>query len=221
MGYKPGDFLVGLIDFFAILLPGALLAFALKDLAVEHVFGPVLPAVGGETQGWLVFVFSSYLLGHFIFLLGSFIDDTFYDPYRKRFLTAGSDLTFDRAKEIKVRHIGDEKDKVVNPFKWAKANVQLLHPAASVEINRLEADSKFFRSLIVVLLLVSPLLAYKRAWIELAACAALVALSFFRYADQRFKSTQLAYVYLIALDKISERGPAPNRPAAGADAGDE
>lgn len=204
MDYKPGDFLVGIIDFFAILLPGALLAFATKDLALTHIFGPVLPAIQGEAQGWAAFIFASYLLGHFMFLVGSYLDKKAYPPYRKRFLTRDSDRTYERAKAIKENHLNDQEAEVVNPFKWARASVQLLYPAAAVEIHRLEADSKFFRSLIVVLLLTCPILVYKWAWIELGACIFLIVLSFVRYADQRFKSTQLAYTYLIALEKISK-----------------
>jgi hypothetical protein len=63
MGYKPEDFFVGVIDFFAVLLPGALMSFVIADFARHHLFGKALPAIQGEAQGWVVFAFSSYLLG--------------------------------------------------------------------------------------------------------------------------------------------------------------
>ena len=64
MGFKPEDFFVGVIDFFAILLPGAVLSFVMIDFAHGHVFGNVLPSIRTEGQGWVLFAFSSYLLGH-------------------------------------------------------------------------------------------------------------------------------------------------------------
>jgi len=211
VGYKPADFFVGVIDVFAVLLPGALLAFVTKDMALAYVFGTILPPVRGVAQGWIAFIFASYLLGHFIFLVGSFLDRTVYDPYRERFLTRDSDLVYERAKEIKVRHVEDtDEAEVVNTFKWAKIHAQILSPSGLVEINRLEADSKFFRSLIVVLFLIALILVYEAAFlahgtalIGSAACLLLMVLSFLRYADQRFKSTQLAYAYLIALDTLN------------------
>jgi serine/threonine protein kinase len=38
----------------------------------------------GGAEGWTVFLFSSYLLGHFLFLIGSLLDDYVYDPIRYR-----------------------------------------------------------------------------------------------------------------------------------------
>lgn len=234
MGYKPADLFVGVIDIFAILLPGALLAFVTKDAALAQVFGPILPPVRGVAQGWISFVFASYFLGHFIFLVGSVLDTTVYDPYRKKFITREfepaedreqgeghkrffeklfpkeADLLYERARKIKEQHVGDsEGPEAISTFKWAKASIQLRGSAALVEINRLEADSKFFRSLIVVLFLISLILVFKAALmshgtalIGTAVCLLLMVLSFLRYAEQRFKSTQLAYTYLIALDKL-------------------
>jgi hypothetical protein len=80
MSCEPEKFFIGLIDFFSILLPGALLTYLLNDDV-----GPWLFTIAGYQklvgmQGWIAFIFSSYLLGHFIFLLGSWLlDDRVYD----------------------------------------------------------------------------------------------------------------------------------------------
>jgi hypothetical protein len=199
MDYKPSDLFVGVIDVFAILLPGSLLAFTVKDIATHHIFGPILPVIQGEAQGWVAFIFATYLLGHFIFLIGSYLDKTLYDPYRKIVFMRDHDQLYKYATEIKRRQLQDMNGTaLVNTFKWSKANIQLHHAAAAIEINRLEADSKFFRSLIVVLFLVSISLLYQVAWIELSLCLGLMLLAFLRYADQRFKSTELAYTYFVA-----------------------
>lgn len=77
-------FFIGLMDFFSILLPGALLTYLLM--------GEVGPAVLGDhyvnlegAEGWAAFLFASYLLGHLVFLLGSWLDGI-YDWLRDRTL---------------------------------------------------------------------------------------------------------------------------------------
>jgi hypothetical protein len=207
MAYKPEDFFVGVIDFFAVLLPGALLSFVFADFACHHVFGRALPALQGGMQGWVVFVFSSYLLGHFVFLVGSYIDPL-YDRFRRKFVPKEKDRTYMRAKEIKEECLGDNpQEMVMNTFQWAKANLTLRSPAALVEVRRHEADSKFFRSLIVVLLAVELILISKAAWIEAAVCFVLVVASFGRYAEQRWKAAQRAYEFLLAIKLLGAGMP--------------
>jgi hypothetical protein len=63
MAYKPGDFFVGVIDFFGILVPGAVLLFLDRDCAVNSVS---LPLTGNQTALWVVFLVGSYVVGHFL-----------------------------------------------------------------------------------------------------------------------------------------------------------
>ena len=41
----------------------------------------------------------------------------------------------------------------INAFQWAKARLTLEHPVALAAVQRFEADSKFFRSFVVVLVI--------------------------------------------------------------------
>jgi hypothetical protein len=63
------------MDFFSILLPGAFLTFLLKIVAgqTQWVTDLKLPLDG--TKGWVAYLVASYLLGHFAFLLGSWLDE--------------------------------------------------------------------------------------------------------------------------------------------------
>lgn len=212
MGYKPEDFFVGVVDFFAVLLPGALLSFKLVDFARAHVFGKTLPSLQGEAQGWVAFAFASYLLGHFIFLAGSYLDPL-YDRLRRRFVPKEKDRTYLRAREIKERVLGETPSApVMNTFQWAKANAQLRYPGALLVVRRHEADSKFFRSLIIVLVIAVPVLVSKAAWIESLVCLVLILASLWRYAEQRWKATQRAYEYLIAMgEREGTRAELPGR----------
>lgn len=84
MNFDPQKFFIGLMDFFSILLPGALLTYLLMGEA-----GPVVPGDCYATlvgaQGWAAFLFASYLFGHLVFLLGSWLDEL-YDWARRHTL---------------------------------------------------------------------------------------------------------------------------------------
>jgi 8-oxo-dGTP pyrophosphatase MutT (NUDIX family) len=87
----------------------------------------------------------------------------------------------------------------MNSFQWAKARLALDHPEASLVVQRFEADSKFFRSLVVVTAgsAVAGALVQHRyglLWGLLLAVAAFV-----RYVDQRVKATRQAYWFMIAI----------------------
>jgi hypothetical protein len=84
MNFDPQKFFIGLIDYFSILLPGAMLTFMIKEADESILFGINVYLNKGETKKLAVFLFSSYLLGHFLFLVGSILDDCVYDPIRKR-----------------------------------------------------------------------------------------------------------------------------------------
>jgi 8-oxo-dGTP pyrophosphatase MutT (NUDIX family) len=229
----PQKFFIGLMDFFSILLPGALLTYLLKDDMGLRLLGDEYSNLG-DAEKWMVFLFSSYLLGHFIFLLGSWLlDDHLYDPIRKatykeqiKRLANGKQLSSrlirmltvwlvktdaDNAVSLAVRvkeHYLDplNASSAINAFQWCKAKLTLEHPEAMATVQRFEADSKFFRSLLIVLCVLILLgLVESRPVITLVSMALLV-LAFWRYVDQRVKATSQAYWYVITLEGQREGG---------------
>jgi hypothetical protein len=262
MNVKLSDLYVGVIDFFSILLPGALLCFFAEPLAASHIFGPVLPAVNGHFEGWVIFLFAAYLVGHLVFLAASHIDELVYEWIRKgKFWSRGNSNEKKTLRDrIRGLLLSEKSDRIaaeartitqdsfsakqaeifreaysseapatgtetVSPFKWAKAQIVLHNPAAITEVHRLEADSKFFRSLIVVFTFITLILAlaklgivasYEPSWLTLGACVILIILTFWRYANQRWKSTELAFIYLVAIkeapSKDTDSEPPDNPP---------
>jgi hypothetical protein len=75
MNFDPQKFFIGLMDFFFILLPGALLTYLLMGEMGPTVLGDRYGMVA-VAQAWVAFLFASYLLGHLVFLLGSWLDGT-------------------------------------------------------------------------------------------------------------------------------------------------
>lgn len=241
MNLEPQKFFIGLIDFFSILLPGALLTYLVKDNAGPLILGARYGNLAG-TEGWAVFLFSSYLLGHFIFLLGSWLlDDYLYDRIRtathdeqiKRlalgrkppsrvmrlvagwFIKKGSDKAVAGAVRIKEHYLDPVgASSAINAFQWCKARLALEHSSALVAVQRFEADSKFFRSLIIVLCVLIPWSFFDgRPGIALYTLPLLI-LAFWRYVDQRLKATSQAYWYVITQEgQLADgyRRPPPDR----------
>src|SRR6516164_7542581 len=152
MNFEPQKFFIGLMDFFSILLPGALLTYVLMGEATG------LTVLGFEkldrADSWAIFLFVSYLLGHIVFLVGSWLDD-FYDWVRGYTLNTQIEmlarrgyllpwlfraliwLVFGRernravyrAAEIKRQVLGPLRtNDAVNTFQWSKALLNIESP---------------------------------------------------------------------------------------------
>jgi 8-oxo-dGTP pyrophosphatase MutT (NUDIX family) len=229
VGFEPQKFFIGLIEFFSILLPGALLTYLCKDwVALNLGMGYGYPLEGAEAGA--VFLFASYLLGHFLFLFGSKLDDLVYDRVRNwtdwgqisRRLAKGKNLSASRLRRlatssylfstsadnavqqvqrIKARALqGLGAQDAINAFQWSKARLTKDHQTGLLAVERFEADSKFFRSFVVVLGVLASFYAFRCMWLAAAVCVAGISPALWRYIDQRFKSTQQAYWYVLAME---------------------
>lgn len=227
MNFAPEKFFIGLVDFFSIIMPGALLTYLGKDWVGTRLGLVAFPL--SSTENGMVFLFASYLLGHFAFLFGALLDEWLYDPLRSgtywgqvrrlaqdknlsrhwlRALAASNwlfgknaDVSVMRAQRIKARAVHAlAAEGAINAYQWCKARLSREHPAGLVTVQRFEADSKFFRSFVVVLMVLALFYAFRREPIRAAICAAGVLPALWRYIDERFKATQHAYWFVITLE---------------------
>jgi ADP-ribose pyrophosphatase YjhB (NUDIX family) len=226
MSFDPQKYFIGLMDFFSILLPGALLTYLLMDALGPVVLGDQYAALSGS-RGWAAFLFASYLLGHLVFLLGSWLDE-FYDWARgftlnaqiKRLARRGRPLpwparvaiwlVFKGERNVAVERAGKVKQQAlgalaaqdaINTFQWCKAWLNVKSPASMAVVQRFEADSKFFRCLTVVLLVLIAAWPLQDRWppVGVAVAAGLLVLSLWRYMEQRHKATNQAYWSVLTL----------------------
>ena len=226
MNFEPQKFFIGLLDFFSILLPGALLTYLFMDKVGPVVLGDRYAKLADE-YALAAFLFASYLFGHLIFLLGSWLDE-FYDWARRYTLNAQiillarrgrplpwparamiwlvfkreSNLAVDRAGRIKRHALAPLKaSDAVNTFQWSKALLNTESPASLAVVQRFEADSKFFRCFAVVLLILLCSWPWHRYWplAGIPVVLALLLLALWRYAEQRHKATNQAYWSIITL----------------------
>lgn len=204
---KPTDLHIGVIEFFSIVLPGALLTAAI--VAVWDGAPPVARLLlASSAAQWVAFAVSAYTLGHFVFLIAAELDHPVYDGYRNWKWPKCADDAFALATAERARFfdraLREPDDRVpMNTFIWAKSLLIMHAPAANAAVEHFEADSKFFRSLVVALPLVGVLLAHAGSAIALPATIVLSVLSFVRYAERRHKSTEWAYHYVLVMRRLA------------------
>jgi hypothetical protein len=144
VNFEPQKLFIGPMDFLAIRLPCALLTYLPMGNVGPLVLGDRYSKLAGA-EAWAAFLFASYLFGHLIFLLGSWLDE-FYDWARRYTLNTQiamlarrgpllppraliwlvfkgkRNLAVDRAAKIKrqARSSLQAKDSI-NTFQWCKA----------------------------------------------------------------------------------------------------
>jgi hypothetical protein len=226
---KPGDLFIGVIDFFAVLVPG-IIAAALIVIAVGKTLQADIPFLSGlAIAGWV--------LGHVLHGIGSFLDPLVYDPLFKPQDTVDleaathnpapkstsvrswlhsylhkNDGLYRLAKEMTDVPYGKNRaaansDVPGGMYQWARTWLDSHSPEATANLDRLEADSKLFRSLVVLCLIAIPVLiaiaiANPGGWslcriasIVIAFVAALFSL--WRYCDLRNKMIRRCYLYYV------------------------
>lgn len=145
---KPGDLFLGVIDFFGILIPGAILVFLHQGFLI-----PLLgfPPPTSSAMSWIPAFVLAYVLGHF--LLG------FSDPLDRlaaRWPSRETAAYLDAVRQ-KVQLPPGVPKQASHVFYAAFSYVRVRSGAAIIELERQAAEYKLFRSLTLLFLLNVPL----------------------------------------------------------------
>ncbi len=216
---KPSDFLVGITDLFSVILPGGLLTYMLMLVETHQNIDLLqLRTLGNSTAGYIAFFAAAYILGNLTDLIGSIPEDYLYGilflPLRRWFNRRPNThpSLLNQVTEL-TKGSCPEGESV---YQWCRTWVQIMSPSAYSEIERLQANSKFFRGFFVVSIVAAcfsdcllPDIPY---WGRILVLTTLIGLAFFRFSDLRWKATQQAYRGYIALHQM----PAPPPPGAAA-----
>ena len=198
---KPSDFFMGVLDFFAILLPGAISTAILAPRLGCYLLGPLVSVPTSEAENWAAFLICTYFIGHLIFLVGSNVD-RLCDSLRERLSPCENEEAYQCAKLIRNSLINVSERKALKTFQWSRSVLIAKCPAAAEDVHRLEADSKFFRSLIVVCALASLVFLASGRFVEGIVALALILPCFVRYYERRIKSNTQAYIHVITLYRL-------------------
>ena len=212
---KPSDFFVGVIDFFAVLLPGASLIYLLQPLIVTSAVTPWLPA--SPTQGWVVFLVLAYIAGHLLHAIGSgLLDDYVYGAFylpRCRPSHSRAAKLIRQADAASLRKDTEAASTLlarvhlttnVNPqgtnyYDWCLSDVRVNSPSGAVEVDRLQADSKFFRSMAFVFVVAASVgVREALVWVSVGAVALMI-FAIWRFCDLRWEATKRVYEYYLLL----------------------
>jgi len=191
MSYKPADFYLGVIDFFAVVLPGAVITLLLSPI-IERGYPNAFDEMDSPTL-WGMFFFSAYFLGHVLHQLGFLLDKLYDKTYVARYKRRGGDD--DLLRDAKMC-----ANVWINENLWQRCNslVRVHNAVAAAEIDKLSADSKFFRSMTFVAIVSAFTLNQNNCTISIALLL-LGLFSFWRFCYLRWKATELIYEYFIIL----------------------
>ena len=212
---KPNELFVGVLEFFAVLLPGAALTAILLPSLSRYILGPLVTAPTSELGIAASFLAASYFLGHFAFLIGAYIDPL-YDRLRKKLNSYGNVSAYHAATLIRNEFLAEHEQKSINTFQWCRSVLTIVCPAAAEDIHRVEADSKFFRSVIVVCVIAAFVFALRDKYLEAVVTLGLLAPCFARYYERRLKSTTQAYIHIVSLNRLGKLKPASSNPSGAA-----
>ena len=220
MNFKPGDFFIGVENFFAILVPGVFATFLLQRLYNNELQILLNTTVSSETIGGIAFLLVSYGVGHLVSAVGALLDELFFDYlYDFRFGRrdkAADDVSHEVEEILRKRFNSQDNDQLVRQdqsplkyfknikvLKWAAIIVNLDRPEAGNDLARIKADVKFLRNLVPVILLSYGTTLYVSKWeYHLLILHVIVILMLsVRYVSLQRKYKQATYSYLVAINR--------------------
>ena len=194
MAYKPGDFFMGVIDFFGILVPGAVLLF-FEQTFIINALGLQLSL--DRTGLWVMFLLGSYVLGHFLLGIGVPLNRLL-----RLYRPEGKDKFYREVKEM--INLPPGRKKRTDAFYRAYSFVRLNSASALAEIERQMADYKLFRSLTLVFALDFILVLFRgnAAWPRLLFSGTLFILAALRFLFLLGWTYRITFEYYALLNRL-------------------
>lgn len=179
---KPGDLLFSLLEFFGILIPGAIFTFLHGDDILRAVGVPLKSLL--TTDQWVPIFFISILAGNLLHGLSDW-----FDRVAVHFLSAKTRAYLDRACETLTLPVGIPEhprnlfapDVTKNLFYAAFSYIRVKHPVAVAELERHAGDFKLFRSLTLLFLLESALALFSLSPLRFEILVVMTIFAAFRY----------------------------------------
>ena len=202
---------------FSPFLPGAAPPAAL--------FGYWLPGTATE---WAATAIAAFIFGNILFAIGSNSLDWYYDEYykhwRRRRLNKKADPEFEGPDTDQLHALAEGKrpheieqvtDGTAGVYDWCLSYLEVHAPGAALEVDRLQAQSKLFRSLCVLIVFVwlcntLAWLFFRLPWpahglgVGIVSLIALM-LCLWRFLDLRFICTRRVYEFFLVA-RISGAG---------------
>lgn len=223
---KPSDFYIGVVEFFGVLLPGAAITYLLQPFLVENIPTFWLPT--SSTKGWVMFIVLAYIAGHLLHGLGSelldkYVYDKFYIRYCKKdhykvsatIKNEAKKNELDLEKEVEASktllaliYLNETANSQgTNYYDWCLSDVRVHVPAGASEVDRIQADSKFFRSMFFVFLIAGIICGLNDQFDLLFGTIAFAFFALWRFCKLRWTATKRVYEYYLLSRGRIRRSP--------------
>lgn len=203
MKFSPNNFYIGIIDLFAIILPGCIVSLTVYYFYHLEVNNSLKSTGQSEFLSAFILLFSSYIFGHIISQLSAYLDKWVYDRFKDKIYKNQTLLNL--VKQIRTEIYGNSSEdlKLVSSYEWTEMKLHKELPQAVQEAERYVADSKFFRSLLLILFILTiPLLIIGKYLLALI-CFLISGFSLVRYFHKRQKATKTLYKGIIFMEKLN------------------
>jgi len=213
MAEKPSDYFLGALDFFGILVPGAV-SLALLIVWYPAQVETIATAARLGSGRIVAFAVVAYLLGYLVNTASTSLT-RISDPFwQLTFQRSYGRSIIDRARELMHKELPDEDLDLIGSYRWALASVRYLSPSWATDLDRMTAHTALFRSMTLVITFTAIVELVHTKWMGGVACLILAACSVSIYQKLRWKNIQTVYEYYIALHALSKHAkPLPDKPS--------
>lgn len=180
---KASDIFIGLVDFFATLLPGMLLVASFRASTLITLWGGRDAASDWGMPKWVVLVVAGYAVGQLLHLLGAKLANRVYPSLLGRFKPHNFDVICEKA--IAKLAVAFPKTSGAEITRRSAAVVKHLSPDLGVELERLEAAAKFARGIAVVGIILAGRAAVVCEWPAMILWLLIALCAFIRFIDRR------------------------------------
>jgi hypothetical protein len=195
MEYKPNDLFVGVLDFFGILVPGAVLLFLHGDGILDQLGMHCRP--DGRVFYWVGFFVASLLLGHFMTGIGVLLLNWAFG------LSLGHvDRYYKEVEHQLAVPVANDRKAA---FHRAYSYIRLNSPAGILEIDRQVAEYKLFRGLTIVFLVDFGFALAALNLRHMAVSMFLALLSWYRFASLVCWTQQMTFEYYVLLTRSGHK----------------
>jgi hypothetical protein len=224
---KPSDLFLGVIEFFAILLPGAAFVYLIQPWTAAFVPAELRPP--DDTTRWIVFLVLAYIVGHVLHAFSGKLDRSIYDSLYLRYAEPSHYQAVQLIKNKQLAALREHKELSgtlyaralfragkdaygTSLYDWCLSFIRLQSPAAAAEVDRCQADSKFFRSLAVVMLTAILVGVAKGSLMAAGISLLILIFSIWRFCALRWEATKRVYEFYLLLHQYpSPKGDSSKR----------
>lgn len=216
---------LNILELLSVLLPGAVCLAILNKISQINAAITEVGLIGNDWKNDVGYLAAAYFIGYVIYVISTYMDEVF-DSLKTKYALVGRKETdclisytkvrwwvkwvfpyiedtyklMNQVLPIKLKHLGYCAPRPITAFQYCYRRLMIEgYPVMFAEVERYEATSKFFRSMIVVLVL-SLFVFYKSIvfWVAFI----LFVISLLVYLNRRQKALNVAFKNILVIEGV-------------------